>query len=180
MLEGKGPVVFGWNDNLSVSIGESVFLIDNRANQPLRELLSPIVVRRNGSYDNAPFSIDVHPPLPGVILIEYRRQAVRIECQFFDIFLRDKQLPLTVLQNTVWMTINVVSLSKVATIACTWGRHCNTFARRLRFRCLSRARVLEQQEAGQDDAWQECTHEIYRNILSRVRVRGQTSLGLLY
>lgn len=116
MFEWKGPVVFGRNDNLPMSIGESVLLIDDRANETVRELIRPIVGNRNALYDNAPSSIDVHPPASLVIVIEYHRQAVSIEFKCLDIILCDEQLPLTILQNTIRMTINVVSFSKEAAI----------------------------------------------------------------
>jgi hypothetical protein len=77
MLERKGPVVCGRNDNLSMSIGESVLLIDDRANESFRELLSPIVGRRNGLYDNTPFSIDNYF-LGCVFCVRFRAQSAKL------------------------------------------------------------------------------------------------------
>ena len=128
MHERKSPVVFGRNNDLSMSIGESVLLIDDRANEAVRELISPIVGNRNALYDNAPSSVDVHPRPSLVIVIEYHRQAVSIEFKSLDIILCDEHLSLTILQNTVRMTINVVSCSKDAAITGPCHIDCYTLS----------------------------------------------------
>src|ERR1700760_2508704 len=148
MCERKRAVVSGWNDNLSMAIRESVLAVDDRANQAVRELFSPVVGSRNGLYDDASFPINVHPSLAGVILIEDYRQAVRIKLQLLHIVLCDKQSPFAVLQNAVWMTINVVSLSKDATISRAWGVYCETLGFRWGIDRLSRVQDSEPQETG--------------------------------
>jgi hypothetical protein len=108
MVEWRGPIILGRNDNLPMSIGESVLFIDDGANKSVRELIGPIVENRNALYDNAPFSIDVHPPVPGVIVIEYHRQAMRVEFKFLDIILCDEKLPLAASQNAVWIPFHLI------------------------------------------------------------------------
>ena len=71
--EWRGPVILRPKDYLSMSISESVLFVDHGANESVRELISPIVDTRNALYDHVPFSIDVHPPVPGVALMVYLR-----------------------------------------------------------------------------------------------------------
>jgi len=104
-----------------MSVGESNLFIDDCLNESIRELCSPIVGNRNASYDNAPFGIDVHKLVMGVIVIPYCRQMVRIESNFLDVVRCDEQVALAVLQHAVGISFNVIDPSKRAamTVRCS-------------------------------------------------------------
>jgi hypothetical protein len=154
----------GPDDNLSVSIGESAFFIDDYASESVRELLSPVVGDWNALNDSAPFSIDVHELVPEIIVIPHRCQTIRIEFKFLDIFLCDEQVPLTVLQNTVGITFNLTSaLLKGAAMTDPFRLGCGILGGNslwLGVHCLCRAPSLEEQQAREGKDCEGGTHAI--------------------
>ena len=159
LFEWTGPIILGRNDNFSFWIGESVLFIDDDANESLRELIGPIVNVQNALYDNPPFSIDVQELLPGRIVIEYRRQANRIESQFLHIILRDEQLALAVLQDTVGIIFNpTMSFLKGAGGTGPCRIACGTLGiDSPRGHNLRRVRRPAEQDTAQS-SYEKCTH----------------------